>query len=427
MKVLTTIFSFFSLLALFSCEQGFPGFSKKNVHEQYADKLKKTGLHQTAMGRAWFEEAAKALSQPLPVSLPYKQVGYFAADKPMAIGVQFKATRGENLIFRLEQKPDTAFVIYADLWQPQNNDEPDLLHSVDSANKEFNYEVKETGNYILRLQPELLGTGEYELSVSVGASLAFPSSSGRIQSFWGAARGSTRKHEGIDIFAARGTPVVAAEEGSVTRVGENNLGGKVIFMRVGGGRNISLYYAHLDSQLVEVGARVKKGDTLGLIGNTGNARNTPPHLHFGIYTSGGAIDPLPFVNPDNKEPGAVSLPPSGVNQFVRLVSSRRIRGNIALEKNQILFAIAASTNGLIAKLPGGTKLQVPAGVIRPANDAINAKKLNESIFLLAAPIFDAPRKKILSSAATVTVLGYHNSYAFVKADEDLGWVISSSL
>jgi len=58
----------------------------------------------------------------------------------------------------------------------------------------------------------------------------------------------------------------------------------------------SLYYAHLDSILVPTGKKVIIGDTLGLVGNTGNARTTVPHLHFGIYKSGqGAINPLPFV------------------------------------------------------------------------------------------------------------------------------------
>ncbi|MGY8915482.1 MAG: peptidoglycan DD-metalloendopeptidase family protein, partial [Flavobacteriales bacterium] len=56
------------------------------------------------------------------------------------------------------------------------------------------------------------------------------------------------------------------------------------------------YYAHLDSIIARDGQRVKRGDTLGLVGNTGNARTTPPHLHFGIYGRGtGAINPLSFL------------------------------------------------------------------------------------------------------------------------------------
>ena len=72
------------------------------------------------------------------------------------------------------------------------------------------------------------------------------------------------------------------------------------------GKDYTLYYAHLDEQLATDGQSVRAGDTIGLIGNTGNARSTPPHLHFGIYTFGEAIDPLPFVNPNIKEPPAIT-------------------------------------------------------------------------------------------------------------------------
>ena len=58
----------------------------------------------------------------------------------------------------------------------------------------------------------------------------------------------------------------------------------------------TLYYAHLDRREVSPGARVRPGDVVGFVGNTGNARATAPHLHFGIYRPGsGAVDPLPFI------------------------------------------------------------------------------------------------------------------------------------
>ncbi len=57
------------------------------------------------------------------------------------------------------------------------------------------------------------------------------------------------------------------------------------------------YYAHLDGFAVESGDKVKKGEILGYVGNTGNAITTPPHLHFGIY-AGGPVDPAPFLKPE---------------------------------------------------------------------------------------------------------------------------------
>jgi murein DD-endopeptidase MepM/ murein hydrolase activator NlpD len=99
----------------------------------------------------------------------------------------------------------------------------------------------------------------------------------------------------VDIFARRGTPVVATSEGTVRRVEITNIGGKVVWLR-DPVRNSSIYYAHLDSQVVRDGQAVMPGDVVGFVGNTGNARTTPPHLHFGIYRRGeGPIDPAPFV------------------------------------------------------------------------------------------------------------------------------------
>jgi murein DD-endopeptidase MepM/ murein hydrolase activator NlpD len=105
-----------------------------------------------------------------------------------------------------------------------------------------------------------------------------------IGSMWGDVRDNgKRKHEGMDIFAPLGTPVVAPVEGIITKVGWNPLGGKVI--RLTSQRTQHTYYfAHLAGFNVCQGDVVAQGDILGTIGNTGNARFTSPHLHFGIYS-----------------------------------------------------------------------------------------------------------------------------------------------
>ncbi|MDX1641725.1 MAG: M23 family metallopeptidase, partial [Balneolaceae bacterium] len=86
-----------------------------------------------------------------------------------------------------------------------------------------------------------------------------------------------------------------ATDGRIRYTGERGLGGKQVWMRTDlfGGK--SLYYAHLDSIAVSGNWSVDQGDTLGFIGNSGNARTTPPHLHFGIYGRRGAVNPMPFV------------------------------------------------------------------------------------------------------------------------------------
>jgi murein DD-endopeptidase MepM/ murein hydrolase activator NlpD len=118
----------------------------------------------------------------------------------------------------------------------------------------------------------------------------------QIANTWQAPRGSNRRHEGQDIFAKRGTPIYSATRGYVYKIGENNLGGQTISVIGAGGR--LYYYAHLDSYAegLQEGDYVTPQTKLGSVGTTGNAQGTPPHLHFGIYTGSGAINPLPLLS-----------------------------------------------------------------------------------------------------------------------------------
>jgi murein DD-endopeptidase MepM/ murein hydrolase activator NlpD len=111
---------------------------------------------------------------------------------------------------------------------------------------------------------------------------------------WGEARSQGRSHEGTDIFAKRGTPVYSATKGYVVRVGENNLGGTIVFTMGPGG--VRYYYAHLDSIAngIKTGSEVTADTVLGFVGDSGNASGTPPHLHFGMYDNG-AQNPYPLL------------------------------------------------------------------------------------------------------------------------------------
>lgn len=115
---------------------------------------------------------------------------------------------------------------------------------------------------------------------------------------WGASRSSGRLHEGIDILAPRGTKVRSATPGLIADLRNNNLGGKVVWILGPGGT--WHYYAHLDGHKrgLKVGDYVKKGDVIGYVGNTGNARHTAPHLHYGLYLNGkgrGVVNPYPYL------------------------------------------------------------------------------------------------------------------------------------
>ena len=116
---------------------------------------------------------------------------------------------------------------------------------------------------------------------------------GRIADTFGAPRGKDRSHQGVDIFADRGTPVLSTTEGLVVAVRDQGLGGRQVWV-LGPGHERH-YYAHLDEWALglRAGDRVRPGTPLGTVGDTGNARGTPPHLHYGIYTATGPVDPLP--------------------------------------------------------------------------------------------------------------------------------------
>ncbi|MDP8993160.1 MAG: M23 family metallopeptidase, partial [Actinomycetota bacterium] len=103
-------------------------------------------------------------------------------------------------------------------------------------------------------------------------------------------------HQGTDIFAAQGTPVVAIERGVLVRVGTDVLGGTKLWLVGAGGTRY--FYAHLSAFALGVveGKPVEAGEIVGFVGNTGNARGTPPHLHFEAHPDGGpAINPYPLL------------------------------------------------------------------------------------------------------------------------------------
>lgn len=247
----------------------------------------------------WNAALLKAKSNELEASLPFLISSQSGKAKALALGYKIELQRGEILKISVENSLDSSLV-FIDLFEIEADStlsEKPLVSNewkVDS----ISYMIERSGFYKVVIQPELRDSLVYTTKIYSQPSFRFPVSgkgNAAMGSFWGVTRdGGKRLHEGIDIFAARGTPVLAATDGSISFTGNRGLGGKQVWLRDGlFGK--SLYYAHLDSIMIATGTRVKKGDTLGLVGNTGNAKTTSPHLHFGIYTRSGAIDPLPFI------------------------------------------------------------------------------------------------------------------------------------
>jgi peptidoglycan LD-endopeptidase LytH len=415
-----------------------PGlFSKKTPHEQYSKRINDAGLQSTALGKSWFNAAALAVAQPVTVTKPYKETGFFSAAKPTATGLKFTATRGEKLQITVSKKPAGVFKLYLDLWRQDTSrtSPPELVASSDTTGIAIEYEVENSGNYILRLQPELLQDCEYTIGIAATASLAFPiraPGENPIQSYWGASRDAgTRKHEGVDIFAPRLTPVIAAADGRVTRVNENNLGGKVVWMRPDN-KNYTLYYAHLDSQLVKDGQEVVVGDTLGLMGNTGNAKRTAPHLHFGVYSMNGAIDPLPFINPAYPSAAEIKADIAEVGRLLRAADNKstlralpspRAQAIMQVPKNTILSVEAATSDFYRVVLPDGQTGFFHKGSIRKLTPLQRVTvKSGEAMFI--APDSLAPAKMRMEKDIIVTQLAQFGNFDFVETEEKLqGWII----
>ena len=332
-------------------------FGEKTPHEQYVEKLDEKGLDNTPAGRAWQAASQKALENAQDIPLPYFQQGYFSSEKPRALGLRFRGKAGERITIQLTKNAGQPFVLYADVYRSREGGFSHLF-AADTSSAIFQMDIEETGPYVLRLQPELFRSAEYQLSISVGPSIGFPlqGAAGAIGSIWGDNRdGGKRRHEGIDIFAPKRTPVVAAADGYITGVTEGGLGGKVIWMKPSD-KNVFLYYAHLDKQLVQPGQQVKKGEVLGLVGNTGNAKYTPSHLHFGVYTQNGPVDPLPFV--DRKQKIAPAVNPKNLKTSLRLARSKKTDGGKTVNSNTLLTPIGATATGFIAETEDGSTIQV---------------------------------------------------------------------
>lgn len=133
------------------------------------------------------------------------------------------------------------------------------------------------------------------LTLPGGSGWVCPVDGARYFNDWGFPRGGgTRFHEGNDLFKPRGTPVRAPVSGKVVQK-QGNIGGNQV--NLSGSDGVVYLNSHLDSY--GKSGRVNAGDVIGYIGTTGNARGSNPHLHFGMYYQGSAINPYPSLRANN--------------------------------------------------------------------------------------------------------------------------------
>lgn len=372
----------------------------ESPREEYAQSLEDAGLAATALGQAWLAAGRRALTRPVAVQPPYRETVFFDPSEPTAAGFRVELRRGQELVARVSAEGE-ARGRFLDLYREPGTPggEPRLVES--SEEGELSFKVGDDGSYLVRLQPELLQGGRFVLTLEAEPALVFPvegHDSTAIRSFFGDPRdGGKRRHQGVDIFAPRGTAAVAAADGRVTRVGTNRLGGKTVWLYAED-LGLSLYYAHLDRQDVRTGQRIRAGEAVGRVGNTGNANRTAPHLHFSVH-DGRALDPWPFLYRPPGEPPELTLDPALLGRWSRVARNgsrlrtapRRDAGLIGeLPRGTPLHAVAGSGDWLRVRVPGGRTGYLAARLTEPIDRPLRRVRWQTSGLLRHTPAHGAP-------------------------------------
>jgi len=402
-------------------------FRSSSPHEQYGQSLKEAKLDRTALGTDWLSAGERALRDSLKITIPYRESGYFSANKAFAVGYRLDAQRGDRLLIRVETQGQKETQVFIDVFALESRNRTSLIAASKADTNMLAWEPRRTQTYLIRVQPELLRTGQYTITVTREPALSFPvkgRDSRQISSFFGVARdGGRRRHEGVDIFAPRGTPALASVNGIISGVGTSKLGGNVAFL-TDIDRNIRLYYAHLDRWNVKNGQHVSIGDTVGFVGNTGNARTTGPHLHFGIYGfTDGATDPLPFIRLGRGPARQSLLPASRLGDSVR-VSAARSAVRLAptsestilreLPKASALTIVGGTETWLRVELPDGLTGYIMSNATELEKRPLRRLVLPASQALLDAAHSQAAAMKTLPTGAAVDVLATAGSFQLVR-------------
>jgi murein DD-endopeptidase MepM/ murein hydrolase activator NlpD len=409
---------------------------RASAHERYADGLRRAGLADTALGRSWLDAAGRAVREAAPVSLPARETGYLPADEPAAVGWRVEVRRGQRLEVEIVIEGAPEPQVFLDLFDAGRDGVRPIAEARPAEGGagsmlRLEREAGEDATWALRLQPELLRSVRYTATLRATASLAFPvegHDARAVGSVFGDPReGGLRPHHGIDIFAPAGTPALAAAAGRISRVDTTEVGGNVVWVR-DDARELSLYYAHLQSQSVRPGQRVTRGEPVGRVGNTGNARTTPPHLHFGVYRLFGPVDPLPYVRQPRQNPAET-------------VYARQVRNVRRLARATLLRDTPEDDTGTTgASLPAHTFVAVRAAAGRSVRVALadgrtgfvpganlEALAVVRRLRLPALALRDAPHARAASLAAiaegtSAAVLARLGSWAYVETTGTRGWI-----
>jgi murein DD-endopeptidase MepM/ murein hydrolase activator NlpD len=267
-------------------------------------------------GERWLSATLVALDEATEVHMPFAELGELGSSD-VAAAYAFQAHSGQTLAVELSRDLGSGDPIYVEVFRVIDvlgQGLHERLAALRPGASSVKTRLPSDGVYHVLVQRGATGGGRYGLRLELEAALPFPvvgGKAGSIRSLFGASRDAGRRHhEGVDIFVQRLTPVLAVAAGRAMPR-QDALGGNTVWLNTPG---TSYYYAHLDRVAVKDQQRVKVGDVLGYVGNTGNATDMPSHLHFGVYRWGREpIDPLPLLLGQRfeTEPAAASAPGTG--------------------------------------------------------------------------------------------------------------------
>ena len=410
-------------------------YKPRNEHDAYRYSLEQANLLSSALGKEWLSSSNNALENPIKVEAPYKEAFYLDPNKAESSGYRFSVKRGQKIEVEVTVLDFDSMQVFIDLYRIDNDSLRIWKHvaSADSINHFLAFEPRRDADYLLRVQPELLRGGRFGITVQKVPSFTFPvvgKNSRAIGSYFGDPRdGGRREHHGVDIFAKRHTPIIAPTRAYVRFVGERGIGGNVVWLRDSKGHN--LYFAHLQIMKAKPRTYVNPGDTIGTVGNSGNARTTPTHLHFGIYRNG-PIDPIHFIKETNTRLPSLESDLNWLGTWMRVnkitnLSTSETDGIVidTLNVHQLIKIIGAVDSRLRVALPNGQLGYLHQTNIESSSSPVSRQTVATSTPILSQPDSGSLSHVYLDAGDSLEVIGRQDEYFFVRTPEGkTGWTSS---
>jgi murein DD-endopeptidase MepM/ murein hydrolase activator NlpD len=442
MKFRHILYTIIPILFLFliACQQERvrEPYKPTHAHDAYRHSLATAGLAETALGQDWIAASKDALISPLTIATPFEEVFFVDPAQAFAVGYQFDVIRGQRIEVDVDVQGLETGRLFIDLFRVRgvSSEEWVRVASADMEENRLEFEPRQDNQYVLRLQSELLRGGQCRVTIRNVAALVFPVAgidSRAIGSGFGAPRdGGRRRHHGVDVFAPRHTPVVAAARAYVVYVGDDPTGGRVIWLK-DSKRSLHIYYAHLQKYDVKRYTWVEPGQVIGTVGNTGNARTTPPHLHFGTYEIGyGPIDPVDYITQPNGEISPLTADLEALGHWMRAqvlpldvnisydLSSERIA---SLDLHFPIKVLAASGNRYRVLLPDNRSGYVLADRVESSNETLEQQTTSFPKNIREAPREDAATVESIDAGEEFSVLAKYEEFWLVKTQQgSKGWM-----